>query len=88
MWPQCPKPAGREVLTAEQSRLPLAYYQEQVLAPAGWDSPKPPSWLFPAEGGQSASYQDHRDDGRGGMSVSGSEGISNHSGLGHAVCDT
>jgi hypothetical protein len=27
----------REVITAEQPRLPLAYYQEQVPVPAGWD---------------------------------------------------
>jgi len=27
----------REVITAEQPRLPLAYYQEQVPVPPGWD---------------------------------------------------
>src|SRR6266516_2916758 len=27
----------REVITAEQPRLPLAYYQEQVPVPTGWD---------------------------------------------------
>ena len=35
--PLFPSPQAREVITGEQPRLPLAYYQEQVPAPAGWD---------------------------------------------------
>jgi hypothetical protein len=35
--PLSPSPQVRAVITAEQPRLPLAYYHEQVPAPAGWD---------------------------------------------------
>jgi hypothetical protein len=31
-----PDPRTRRVVTAEEPRLPLAYYREQVPAPAGW----------------------------------------------------
>ena len=34
--PMFPSPQAREVITGEQPRLPLAYYLEQVPAPAGW----------------------------------------------------
>jgi hypothetical protein len=34
--PLFPSPQARAVITAEQPRLPLAYYQERVPAPAGW----------------------------------------------------
>jgi hypothetical protein len=33
-----PDPRVREVVTAEQPRLPLDYYLEQVPVPAGWDN--------------------------------------------------
>ena len=42
----------REVITAEQPRLPLAYYQELVPAPAGWDDHPCAYLLF------SPAYQD------------------------------
>lgn len=32
-----PSPQARAIITAEQPSLPLAYYCEQVPAPAGWD---------------------------------------------------
>jgi hypothetical protein len=32
-----PDPATREAVTAEQPRLPLAYYEEQVPVPGGWE---------------------------------------------------
>lgn len=35
--PMFPGPKIREVITAEQPRLPLAYYQEQVPVPDRWD---------------------------------------------------
>jgi hypothetical protein len=35
--PMFPSARAREVITREQARLPLAYYQEQVPAPGGWD---------------------------------------------------
>ena len=35
--PLFPSPQAREVITGEQPLLPLAYYLEQVPAPAGWD---------------------------------------------------
>jgi hypothetical protein len=35
--PLFPDPRAREVIIAEQPRLPLSYYTEQVPAPAGWD---------------------------------------------------
>jgi hypothetical protein len=41
----------RRVVTAEQPRLPLAYYQERVPAPAGWDH-RPCGYLM-----FSAAYQ-------------------------------
>ncbi len=36
--PMFPGAATREVISAEQPRLPLAYYLEQVPAPPGWDA--------------------------------------------------
>jgi hypothetical protein len=35
--PMFPDDEVRQVVAAEQPRLPLAYYQEQVPVPAGWD---------------------------------------------------
>src|ERR1022692_287237 len=35
--PMFPDPQAREVISTEQPRLPLAYYQEQVPVPDGWD---------------------------------------------------
>lgn len=35
--PLFPDPVTREEVTAEQPRLPLSYYREQVPVPAGWD---------------------------------------------------
>ncbi len=37
LGPMFPDARTREVITAELPRLPLAYYLEQVPAPAGWD---------------------------------------------------
>ena len=50
--PMFPSPQAREVITGEQPRLPLAYYQEQVPAPAGWDDHSCRYLLF------SPAYQD------------------------------
>jgi hypothetical protein len=50
--PMFPSPQAREVITGEQPRLPLAYYQEQVPAPAGWDDHSCGYLLF------SPAYQD------------------------------
>jgi hypothetical protein len=47
-----PRPQAREVITGEQPRLPLAYYTEQVPAPAGWDD-RPCAYLL-----FSPAYQD------------------------------
>ncbi|MEU4693798.1 alpha/beta hydrolase [Actinoplanes sp. NPDC023714] len=35
--PMFPDPATRALVTAEQPRLPLSYYEEHVPVPAGWD---------------------------------------------------
>jgi hypothetical protein len=35
--PMFPDQKTREIITAEQPRLPLAYYEEQVPVPDGWD---------------------------------------------------
>jgi hypothetical protein len=35
--PMFPDPQSRAAVTAEQPRLPLAYYEQQVPTPAGWD---------------------------------------------------
>ncbi|MGN6678287.1 MAG: alpha/beta fold hydrolase [Streptosporangiaceae bacterium] len=35
--PMLPDPPLRQVITAEQPRLPLEYYLEQIPVPAGWD---------------------------------------------------
>jgi pimeloyl-ACP methyl ester carboxylesterase len=35
--PMLPDPRLRQVITAEQPRLPLAYYLERIPVPAGWD---------------------------------------------------
>jgi len=50
--PMFPEPQAREVITAEQPRLPLAYYLEQVPAPSGWDDHRCAYLLF------SPSYRD------------------------------
>ena len=50
--PMFPSPQVREVITAEQPRLPLAYFQELVPAPAGWDDHPCAYLLF------SPAYQD------------------------------
>jgi hypothetical protein len=50
--PMFPSPQARELVTGEQPRLPLAYYQEQVPAPAGWDDHSCGYLLF------SPAYQD------------------------------
>jgi hypothetical protein len=51
--PMFPDDQVRQVVTAEQPRLPLAYYQEQVPVPAGWDH-RPGGYLLfsPAYAGQ------------------------------------
>jgi hypothetical protein len=50
--PLFPSAAVREAVTSEEPRLPLAYYQEQVPAPAGWDDHPCRYLLF------SPAYQD------------------------------
>ncbi len=50
--PMFPGPQAREVITAEQPRLPLAYYLEHVPAAAGWDDHPCAYLLF------SPAYQD------------------------------
>lgn len=50
--PLFPDEHAREVITDEQPRLPLAYYQEQVPVPGGWDSHRCAFLLF------SAGYRD------------------------------
>jgi hypothetical protein len=50
--PMFPSTQAREVITREQPRLPLAYYQEQVPAPPGWDDRRCGYLLF------SAAYQE------------------------------
>jgi hypothetical protein len=49
--PMFPDDQTRRLVSAEQPRLPLAYYQEQVPAPAGWDHRRGGYLLF------SASYE-------------------------------
>jgi hypothetical protein len=50
----------RQTVTAEQPRLPLAYYQEQVPAPAGWDEHPCAYLLFsPAYQDQARQARDH-----------------------------
>jgi len=44
--PLFPDPATREALTGEQPRLPLAYYQEQVPVPDGWQDHRCAYLLF------------------------------------------
>ena len=43
--PMLPDPAMRQVITAEQPRLPLDYYLEQIPVPTGWDE-KPCGYLL------------------------------------------
>lgn len=50
--PMFPSTQTREVITREQPRLPLAYYQEQVPAPPGWDDRRCGYLLF------STAYQE------------------------------
>jgi hypothetical protein len=51
--PMFPDDQVRQAVTAEQPRLPLAYYQEQVPVPAGWDQRRGGYLLFsPAYAGQ------------------------------------
>jgi hypothetical protein len=44
--PLFPDPATREVITSEQPRLPLAYYEEQVPVPDGWEDHRCAYLLF------------------------------------------
>jgi hypothetical protein len=41
-----PDPATREAVTREQPRLPLAYYEEQVPVPDGWEDHRCAYLLF------------------------------------------
>jgi hypothetical protein len=44
--PMFPDPATREAITREQPRLPLAYYEEQVPVPDGWEDHRCAYLLF------------------------------------------
>ncbi len=53
--PMFPDDRVRQVVVTEQPRLPLAYYQEHVPAPAGWDRGRGGYLLF------SAAYEEQAD---------------------------
>jgi len=44
--PMFPDPRTREIVEAEQPRLPLAYYRQMIPVPAGWDRPPCAYLLF------------------------------------------
>ncbi len=50
--PLFPSPQAREIIAGEQPRLPLAYFEERVPVPAGWDDGPCGYLLF------SSAYQD------------------------------
>ena len=52
--PMFPDDQVRRAVTAEQPRLPLAYYQERVPAPAGWDDRPCGYLIFSAAYGRDA----------------------------------
>jgi hypothetical protein len=52
--PMFPDDQVRQAVAAEQPRLPLAYYQEQVPAPAGWDRGRGGYLLFSPPYGEQA----------------------------------
>jgi pimeloyl-ACP methyl ester carboxylesterase len=57
--PMLPDPRLRHVITAEQPRLPLAYYLERIPVPAGWDE-RPCGYLLFSE-----AYEGEADQARG-----------------------
>lgn len=44
--PMFPDPQSRAVVTAEQPRLPLAYYEQLVPVPVGWNDAQPCGYLL------------------------------------------
>lgn len=58
--PLFPSPQARERISAEQPRLPLAYYLEQVPVPRGWDEHPCAYLLFSVSGyeGQAAAARE------------------------------